>query len=72
MIKIDFNEPTTSDWKRWRVRCASEQVRHNAAIKAGKKNKPNSLSTKDKKNKFISIKMALLRVNVFIVSAEFI
>ncbi len=37
MIKIDFTEPTTVEWNKWRAKCAAEQIKHNAAIESGKK-----------------------------------
>lgn len=35
MIKIDFTEPNTAEWRRWRARCSAEQIKHNKAIEAG-------------------------------------
>lgn len=35
MVKIDFTEPTSQDWIKWRKECAKEQKNHNAAIVSG-------------------------------------
>ncbi len=39
MIKIDFQEPDTDNWKAWKAQCEQEQEEHNAAIEAGQKDK---------------------------------
>ena len=35
MIKINFQEPVTSEWRAWLDECRTEQERHNDAIEAG-------------------------------------
>ncbi len=35
MIKINFQEPDTNNWKAWKAQCEQEQEEHNAAIEAG-------------------------------------
>ncbi len=35
MIKIDFQEPDTDEWRDWRSQCEAEQQAHNEAIEAG-------------------------------------
>jgi len=39
MIKIDFKEPDTDEWRAWRAECETEQNAHNQAIQAGKPSK---------------------------------
>lgn len=41
MIKIDFQEPDTDNWKAWRVECETEQLSHNEAIQRGDKSDVN-------------------------------
>ena len=35
MIKIDFQEPDTENWKTWMAQCEAEQQLHNEAIQRG-------------------------------------
>lgn len=35
MIKINFQEPDTDNWKAWKAQCEQEQEEHNVAIEAG-------------------------------------
>lgn len=35
MIKIDFQEPDTDEWRAWRTQCEAEQQAHNEAVEAG-------------------------------------
>ena len=35
MIKIDFQEPDTNEWRDWRIQCEGEQEAHNALVEAG-------------------------------------
>ena len=35
MIKINFTEPDTSEWRAWIRKCSEKQSRHNAIIEAG-------------------------------------
>lgn len=39
MIKINFNEPDTENWKAWRVQCEEEQRKHNIAVEEGQPSK---------------------------------
>lgn len=32
MIKIDFQEPDTENWRKWQAKCKAEQEKHNKAI----------------------------------------
>ncbi len=43
MIKIEFNEPNTKKWRRWRQRCRDKQQEHNEAVEAGKVSKVTNL-----------------------------
>lgn len=39
MIKIDFQEPDTNEWRDWRTQCEAEQQLHNEAIQRGDESK---------------------------------
>jgi len=39
MIKINFQEPNTDEWREWCAKCVREQDRHNRAIETGKSSK---------------------------------
>ena len=43
MIHIEFNEPNTQEWQRWRQRCWDKQRKHNEAVEAGKVSKVTNL-----------------------------
>lgn len=39
MIKIDFQEPDTDEWREWQAQCEAEQQLHNEAIQRGDESK---------------------------------
>ena len=40
MIRIEFQEPNTPEWRAWRKQCQNEQRNHNAKIEAGQTAEP--------------------------------
>lgn len=49
MIHIDFREPETKAWQRWREQCEQKQREHNAAVEAGRASKVTNLYKGQKK-----------------------
>lgn len=49
MIKINFQEPNTDNWRAWRTQCENEQRMHNEAFAAGQKPKVKDDVYKGKK-----------------------
>lgn len=49
MIKIDFHEPDTDNWKKWLAQCEDEQRKYNIAIEAGENPKVKGDVYKGKK-----------------------
>lgn len=51
MIKINFQEPNTDEWRAWRAKCDQEQDRHNRAVETGKSSKIKDAIYRGEKHK---------------------
>jgi hypothetical protein len=55
MIHINFSEPNTKEWRKWRTTCDREQCLHNEAIESGRSSKVKDRVYKGQKNFYINL-----------------